>query len=450
MSEDEYEYEYGSEEDYVYGSEEEDDVEDDLIEIENAYYEGDDLRQDNPDGAIKLFSKVVELETQKGDEVKWRFKALSHLVTLHFRLGQNDLTIQRYKELFKYISQVTRNECTDAVNAILDSVSSTTNLQLLAEIYSLTLDALKQASNERMWFSTICKLGKVYLHTSNFSKVQNVIDEAHRSCQLPDGSDDPSKGTSLLEVYALEIQLCTATRNTARMKQIYPKTLNLNAAVADPRIMGIIREEGGKMYMSSNEWDAAYNEFYEGFRAYQEAGNSRAKDCLKYVVLANMLALSDINPFAAREAKVYQEEKEIMAMMTLRQAYDANELSRFERTLQDKRNRILDDPFIMSYVEPLRHRMREQVLVALVRPYNKVSLKFLSQELKMDVQQVEHLIINMILDGRLEGKIDQINGYLLLGGQKLSVGTKKYEALQKWAEALDDLKTSLSKKVIQM
>jgi len=50
MSEDEYEYEYGSEEDYVYGSEEEDDVEDDLIEIENAYYEGDDLRQDNPDG----------------------------------------------------------------------------------------------------------------------------------------------------------------------------------------------------------------------------------------------------------------------------------------------------------------------------------------------------------------------------------------------------------------
>lgn len=37
--------------------------------------------------------------------------------------------------------------------------------------------------------------------------------------------------------------------------------------------------------------------------ALQEAGNPRAKDALKYVVLANMLALSDINPFAAREAK---------------------------------------------------------------------------------------------------------------------------------------------------
>ena len=31
---------------------------------------------------------------------------------------------------------------------------------------------------------------------------------------------------------------CTATKNTSRMKTIYPRTLNLEAAVADPRIMG--------------------------------------------------------------------------------------------------------------------------------------------------------------------------------------------------------------------
>jgi hypothetical protein len=32
------------------------------------------------------------------------------------------------------------------------------------------------------------------------------------------------------------------------MKEIYPKTLNMDAVVADPRIMGLVREEGGKMY----------------------------------------------------------------------------------------------------------------------------------------------------------------------------------------------------------
>lgn len=38
----------------------------------------------------------------------------------------------------------------------------------------------------------------------------------------------------------------------------------------------------------------------------QEAGNSRAKQCLKYAALSNILANSSINPFAATEAKVYQ------------------------------------------------------------------------------------------------------------------------------------------------
>lgn len=41
--------------------------------------------------------------------------------------------------------------------------------------------------------------------------------------------------------------------------------------------------------MAEAKWDAAYNEFYQAFRNYQEAGNVRARDCLKYVVLASML-----------------------------------------------------------------------------------------------------------------------------------------------------------------
>ena len=268
----------------------------------------------------------------------------------------------------------------------------------------------------------------------------------HASCKLPDGSDDPSKGTSLLEVYALEIQLCTATGNTAQMKHIYPKTLNLNAAVADPRIMGVIREEGGKMFMSDGSWKEAYNEFYEGFRAYQEAGNTRAKDCLKYVVLANMLALSDINPFDAREAKVYQDEREIMAMKQLRLAYDANDLSGFESTLADKRHRILEDPFIMSFIDPLRRRMREQVLLALLKPYSRVKLDFLAKKLRLDLFDVEDILVNMILDDRIKGSIDQIDMVVVLGDEA-KPGARRAENIAKWADSLARLSLTFAARI---
>uniref|UniRef100_A0A7S2W4B1 PCI domain-containing protein n=2 Tax=Rhizochromulina marina TaxID=1034831 RepID=A0A7S2W4B1_9STRA len=228
------------------------------------------------------------------------------------------------------------------------------------------------------------------------------------------------------------------------MKALYPKTLNLNAAVADPRIMGVIREEGGKMYMAEGRWNEAYNEFYEGFRGYQEAGNPRAKDALKYVVLANMLALSDINPFAAREAIAFQEEKEIVAMRSLRTAYEANDLTTFESTLKDKSNRILEDPFIMTYVAPLRRRMREQVLLALVRPYHRIQLSFIARELELSDEEVERLVVDMILEGRVQGKIDQIKGFLLLGDRSNVLAVKKFDAMASWAKSLEALHAGLS------
>ncbi|CAM9398929.1 unnamed protein product, partial [Ectocarpus sp. 6 AP-2014] len=86
----EYEYDYEDGEEYDYGSDNDGEAADDLIEIENAFYEGDDARQENPQRALELFQKVVTLEAEKGPEIKWRFKALEHLVRIHFLLREFD------------------------------------------------------------------------------------------------------------------------------------------------------------------------------------------------------------------------------------------------------------------------------------------------------------------------------------------------------------------------
>ncbi|CAM9428586.1 unnamed protein product [Ectocarpus sp. 12 AP-2014] len=306
-------------------------------------------------------------------------------------------------------------------------------------MYETTLSALKEEGNERMWFNTYVKLAKVYLQIPDYVKVQTTIDTLHDSCRLANGQDDPSKGNQLLEVYGITIQLCTATNNNILMKEVYPKTIDLNASVEDPRIMGVIREQGGKV--------KAYNEFYEGFRNYQEAGNPNAKVCLKYVVLANMLDLSHINPFAAREAKVFQEEKEIVAMMDLRMAYEGNDLAKFERTLHDKRNRITEDPFVMTYLGPLRQRIRESVLIHLCKPYKKITMGFMAGELSLKTAEVEKLLIDLILDRRLNGKIDQIEGFLLLDGPQETATSRKHDAMERWSNSLRSLSSFVAARV---
>eukprot|EP01084_Bolivina_argentea_P163092 283777_1 len=430
------EYEYGSDSDnYQYGSEEDAAPQDDLIEIENAFFEGNDARADDPEKAMEMFLKVVRLESEVGKEVKWRFMALEHLITLYFHLGRLSEMVKCYEELLTFVGDVTRNECTDSINHILETVGGCKDLEIIGNIYTITIEALKTAGNERMLFNIHMKLAKAYLHGGDYTRAKEAIQELHRGCQLPDGTDDASKGNLLLDIYGLLIQLCTATRNSLLMKEIYPRIMSLNAAVEDPRTMGVVREEGGKMYMSMGQWYNAYNEFYEGFRNYQEAGNSHAKVCLKYVVLANMLALCDINPFAAREAKVFQEDKEIAALLDLRLAYEGNDLTRFENILRSSPG-IQNDPFVMQYVEPLRLRMKEQVILAIVRPYRRVKMAFIAQETNLSVDEVEHMLVKLIHDMRITGTIDQIQGFLELGGAHQLHSSRKYGALSQWGDAL--------------
>ncbi len=59
--------------------------------------------------------------------------------------------------------------------------------------------------------------------------------------QTSDGSDDLKKGTQLLEIYALEIQMYTAQKNNKKLKALYEQSLQIKSAIPHPVIMGVIR-----------------------------------------------------------------------------------------------------------------------------------------------------------------------------------------------------------------
>lgn len=67
------------------------------------------------------------------------------------------------------------------------------------------------------------------------------------------------------------------------LQELYQRALSIKSAIPHPRIMGIIRECGGKMYMAERRWAEAATDFFEAFKNYDEAGNHRRIQCLKYV-----------------------------------------------------------------------------------------------------------------------------------------------------------------------
>lgn len=439
MGSDEDEMDYG----FEYSDEEQDDED---VAIENQYYNSKGLVESNPQAALSGFADVVRMEPEKD---QWGFKALKQTVKLHYRLGNYKEMMDAYREMLTYIkSAVTRNYSEKCLNNIIDFVSGSAgqNIDLLQDFYQTTLKALEEAKNERLWFKTNLKLCKLWFNRGEYGRMNKTVKELHRSCQREDGTDDHKKGTQLLEVYAIEIQMYTETKNNKKLKQLYNKALTVKSAIPHPRIMGIIHECGGKMHTMERQWVEAATDFFEAFRNYDEAGNQRRIQCLKYLVLANMLMQSEVNPFDAREAKPYKNDPEILAMTNLIAAYQRNEILEFERILKSNRTTIMDDSFIRNHIEDLLKNIRTQVLLKLIKPYTRIRIPFVSKELNIPEKDVEQLLVSLILDSRIPGHIDQVNQLLELGDVR-SKGLKKYQAIDKWNTQLHALYQTVAYKI---
>ena len=111
---------------------------------------------------------------------------------------------------------------------------------------------------------------------------------------------------------------------------------------------------------------------------------------------------------------MFAEDKEIVAMSNLRDSLEANDLTRFEKTIRNKQNRIQDEPFLMMYITPLRRRMQEQALLSLLKPFRRVSLAHLATELTLTVSEIERILVDLIRDERLAAKIDQLKGTIAM------------------------------------
>ena len=278
-------------------------------------------------------------------------------------------------------------------------------------------------TSQRLWYTTAVKLARLYLDDEQFrhmSELSQLLSQMQSTCKCPDGVTDDimGKGSQLLDLYALEIELIskkTKQKETvSRLKEILAKCNQASSAVSNPRSMAIIREYAGKIFMSESRYDDAYNELFEAFKTNSDAGNIRARTVLKYVVLANMVGLSTINPFDSREAKAYLDDPEITVMLKLRRAYENRDISAIEELIPVFTS--FADSFMKSYVDALLYTIKLQLIETLSQAYLSVSLDKLAKRVNVPVWTVMRMVLRLIQDGRVKGRIG--DGVLVMEKEK--------------------------------
>jgi len=407
------------------------------VDIENKYYNAKQMKASDPEDAIDEFLGVPTLESEKGD---WGFKGLKQAIKLEFKLGRYEKAVEHYQELLTYVkSAVTRNYSEKSINNMLDYIEKGSEdpkaMECMEEFYSQTLQSFQSTNNERLWLKTNIKLAKLFSDRKDYNAVSKKVRELHKTCEREDGTDDPSKGTYSLEIYALEIQMYAETKNNKKLKTLYQRALKVRSAVPHPNIMGIIRECGGKMHMSEENWKDAQSDFFESFRNYDEAGSLQRIQVLKYLVLTTMLMKSDINPFESQETKPYKNDPRIAAMTDLVDAYQRDDIHKYESVLQNNKD-LLADPFIAENIDEVTRNMRTKAVVKLIAPYTRFTLAFVGKQLKITIPEVQDILGFLIVDKKVNGKINQQDGTVEIENNS---DAERIQAMQEWSSAISSL-----------
>jgi len=433
-------------EDYGFEYSDDDYAEED-VDIENQYYNSKGYLESNElSSALDGFLKILDMEDERGE---WGFKALKQIVKLYYRMDEIDKMLESYVTFLEYSNtcSVTRNAAEKKIDSTLEFVSHSTDTGLLHTLYSLTLEGLGGAKNDRLWFKTNIKLATLWISLGEEKRAMDVLEGLKNVCSSDEVQSDSKRGTQLLEVYALQIQLLSDAllesfdnNSTARMhrrellNQTYEKALAIRSAIPHPRIMGIIREYGGKMHMRFGRWEEAATDFFEAFKAYDEAGNINRTKCLKYLVLASMMMESEVDPFDSQEAKPYKSDPGVVAMTNLVEAYQSCNLEMFEKEVSE--DDIASDPFVAPYISDLRRNISSKVILMSVGPYRKIKIDKIRSFLHPRKSSVDvyELLISLILDGKMHGRINQVEDALEINSHCAHADT--LPALRIWAQNL--------------
>lgn len=148
-----------------------------------------------------------------------------------------------------------------------------------------------------------------------------------------------------------------------------------------------------------------------------------------------MLMGSEINVFDSQETKPYKNDSSIAAMNELMNAYQTDDVQRYEHILSSNKD-ILEDPFIAENIDEVTRKMRMKAVLKLISPYTRFTLSFVATQLKVSVLEVQDIVGFLIVDKKVNGKIDQEKGLVEIESQ---TDTKRPEALKQWTTAANAL-----------
>merc|ERR550534_2847547 len=106
---------------------------------------------------------------------------------------------------------------------------------IMEAVYDRTLNTLnRDERHQQLWFQTAMKLCKDLLKERDYDGAEDLVERCHAKLKI-NGRDDLSKGSQLLEVYAVKMEVATIhqdrgdERAADQLQELFRRTSSLVA-----------------------------------------------------------------------------------------------------------------------------------------------------------------------------------------------------------------------------
>lgn len=422
MSDDEFMLSAGDEDyDFEYEDEEEEMEDDDNVDLdcENKYYNAKAVKEDEPQEAISQFEEIVEDESAG----EWAFKSIKQIIKCLTTSATGSTETQaakdkRWNRVFEYYGKmldaiagknnlITRNYAEKSLNSMVANITKSAESEnteaatkQMEKVHTMAIEKLDESGSDGLWLKTKLKLAKLYIDVEDLPRAKTEIFELRSKFDEPETAQDATADNYMLELLSLQIQYYTLTGNTRELGKIYQQTLAIKSAcLPHPRILGVIRECGGKMFMREKRWDKASEEFFQSFKNYDEAGSPAKIQILKYLLVASILSNSDINVFDSQELQPYRNDPRIAQMMALHDGFYQSDINDFYRILQQTDADLRKDKFLKQYFDQIVGTVQRKYVAQVIKPFSALDISFLARKTHIDDSECRKLLVNLIVEG---------------------------------------------------
>lgn len=377
-------------------------------------------------------------------------------MALSLKLNKGEEALTAYKEMLAYKGDdVNDNLLTRAISRVLDSTGQIGNAELEAQFFEATGGAAGgDGSNKRIWFKTNMKKATGHLTAKRYDELKTTIIELEEYVNA-----EGAKSDQLLDVFALEIQMYMDQSDKSGVKRTYEKAIKIvesNPGTLTSKLP-IFQFCGGKIMMEDGDFEGAYATLFDAFKYYQDIGSEIRIPCLKYMLIANMLkeakkmeaddegnteVQAKINPFDSKEVANMRMHPSIEPIAQLLDAYEKNNIRSVERILRENPKEVQEDAFLQQFIARLLTKVRIAKILEMVKPYSRIRTQFLATQLTIDMEEVEELLVHLILDNEIEGKINQVGHVLNLGMRADSAA--RYRAIERWSSQIGGVSKAIS------